>query len=97
MAKSKQAFPEWIKNKLIFLRLINKLNLTLSNTKLNENLLTLAKSVTYLSIEIDGILSWNNQIEVVAKKLSRTNGILSKLRYYTPMATLTSICYSFFQ
>ena len=56
------------KTKSLLFRPINKLNLTLSNIKLNGHLLTLAKSVTYLGIEIDETLSWNNQIEVLAKK-----------------------------
>ena len=85
------------KTKLLLFRPINKLNLTLSNIKLNGHLLTLAKSVTYLGIEIDETLSWNNQTEVLAKKLSRTNGILSKLRYYILTETLISIYYSLFQ
>ena len=42
-------------------------------------------------------LSWNKQIEIRAKKLSRTNGILSKLRYYVSKKTLTSIYNSLFQ
>ena len=56
------------KTKLLLFRPINKLNLKLSNIKLNGHLLTLAKSVMYLGIEIDKTLSWNNQIEVHAKK-----------------------------
>ena len=78
--------------KLILFRPINKLNLTLSNIWLNEHLLTLAQSVKYLGIEIDETLSWSNQTDVLAKKLSRTNGILSKLRSDIPTETLTSIC-----
>ena len=85
------------KTKLLLFRPINKLNLTLSNIKLNGHLLTLTKSVTYLGIEIDKTLSWSNQTEVLAKKLSRTNGILFKLRYYIPTETLISIYYSLFQ
>ena len=85
------------KTKLLLFRPINKLNLTLSNIKLNGHLLTLAKSDTHFGIEIDETLSWNNQIEVPAKKLSRTNRILCKLRYYLPTETLISIYYSLFQ
>ena len=69
----------------------------MSNIKLNGHLITLAKSVTYLGIEIDETLSWNNQIEVLAQKLSRTNGMLSKLRYYIPTETLISIYYGLSQ
>ena len=85
------------KTKLLLFRPMNQLNLTLSNIKLNGHLLTLAKSVTYLGIETDETLSWNNQIEVLGKKLSRTKGILSKLRYCIPTETLISIYYSLFQ
>ena len=76
------------KRKLLLFRPINKLNLTLSDIKLNGYLLSLAKSVTYLGMAIDETLSWNNQNEVLAKKLSRTNGILSELKYYIPAETL---------
>ena len=72
------------KIKLLLFRPINKLSLTLPNTKLNDYLLTLAKSFMYLGVEIDKTLSWNNQIEV----LSRTNRILSKFRCYIPTETL---------
>ena len=52
-----------------------------------KHLLTLAESVTCLGIEIDETLSWNNHIEVLAKRFNRTNEILSKLRYYIPTET----------
>ena len=78
--RAKKLFLNESKTKLLLFRPVNTLNLILSNIKLNEYLLTLAKSVTYLGVEIDAMLSWNNQIEVLAKKLSRTNEILSKLR-----------------
>ena len=78
--RAKKLFLNESKTKLLLFRPVSTLNLILSNIKLNEYLLTLAKSVTYLGVEIDAMLSWNNQIEVLAKKLSRTNEILSKLR-----------------
>ena len=58
------------KTQLLLSRPINKLNLTLSNIKLNEHLLTSANSVTYLGIQIDETSSWNNQTKVLAKKNS---------------------------
>ena len=82
------------KTKLLIFRPRRKLNITVSNIKLNNFILTPEKSVTYLGIEINENLSWNKQIEIIAKKLSRTNSILSKLRYYVSKKTLTSIYYS---
>ena len=53
--------------------------------------------VTYLGVTIDEVLSWNKQIELICSKLSRTNGIMSKLRYYVPQKTCISIYYCLFQ
>ena len=64
---------------MIFFTPINKLSLTSSNIKLNENLLTLAKSVTYLSIEIDENLSWNKQIKVLTKNLAELTELFLNL------------------
>ena len=50
-----------------------------------------------IGIEIDENLSWNNQIEILAKNLSRTNSILPKPRYYVPKKSLTLIHCSLFQ
>ena len=49
-----------------------KLNITVPNIELNKFVLTSEKTVTYLGIEIDENLSWNKQIEILNKKLSRT-------------------------
>ena len=68
-----------------------------SNIQLNEYLLTLAKSITYNGVEIEETFSWNNQMKVPAKKFSRSYEILSKLSYYIPTETLTSIYYSLFK
>lgn len=81
--------------KLLIFRPINKLDLTLSNIKLSEYLLTLTKSVMYLGTEMDRTLSSISKIEIHAKNLSRANIIHSKLRYYIRTETLTSIYFSF--
>ena len=69
------------KIKLLLIRPPRKQNITILNVKLNKFILTPEKTVTYLGIEIDENLSWNKQVEILAQKLSRTNGILSKLNY----------------
>ena len=63
------------KTKFLLFRPINKLNLILFNIELNGHL--------DLGTEIDETLSWKNQIEVLAKKLSRTNGTQLQELYYS--------------
>ena len=45
---------------------------------------------------IDKYLSWNFQILQLNKKLSRANGILSKLRHYAPFETCLQVYYALF-
>ena len=45
----------------------------------------------YLGINIDEKLTWKQQISDVAIKLSKANGILSKLRHFIDRKTLKSI------
>ena len=85
------------KTKPLIFRPGRKLNVTVPNIKLNNFSLAQENTVTYLGIEINENLSWNKQIEILPKKFSRTNGILSKLRCYVSKITLTSIYYSLFQ
>ena len=54
------------------------------------------KSVNYLGLSIDDCLSWNDHICNLSKKLSRANGILSKLRYNAPKTVCISVYYSIF-
>ena len=61
LAQSKKLSLNESKTKLLLFRPINKLNLALSNIKLNKNFRTLAMSLTYLGIEIYKTLSWGNQ------------------------------------
>ena len=49
------------------------------------------KYVKYLGLLIDENLSWKQHIDFIAAKLSRTIGLLSKLRYYLPTSTLLNI------
>ena len=53
-------------------------------------------SVKYLGIHIDRNLSWDCHIKEMNAKLSRTNGILSKLRHYVPKKTMLSVYHALF-
>ena len=79
------------KTKILIFRPRRKLNITVPKIKLNSFILTPETSITHLGIEVYENLSWNKQIELLANKLSRANGILSKLTYYVFQKTLISI------
>ena len=55
-----------------------------------------SRSVKYLGVYLDDNLSWDIHIKEVSKKLSRSNGIISKLRHYVPKSTILQIYYSLF-
>ena len=44
--------------------------------------------VKYLGILIDKNLSWKYHIDYVASKISRTIGIIARLRHFIPLSTL---------
>ena len=50
--------------------------------------------VEYLGVLIDYKLSWNNHIDTILLKISRTVGLLLKLRHFVPFSTLISIYHS---
>ena len=80
------------KTELIIFRLLWKqLPILNFNCKLK-----LHTQVKYVGIFIDEVLSWNKQIDILCSKLSRANGILSKLRHFPPLKTCLSVCYSIF-
>ena len=60
---------------------VNLIQLTMSNT---------------LVFNIDKFVSWDFHITKLSNKLSRANGILSKLRHFTSKETLLSVYYAIF-
>ena len=52
--------------------------------------------VKYLGRYIDKYLSWNFHILQLSKKLSRANGILSKLRHNAPIEVCLQVYYAIF-
>ena len=55
-----------------------------------------ADNIKYLGMYIDKYLSWDFHIQQLSKKLSRANGVLSKLRHNTPIETCIQVYYAIF-
>ena len=64
--------------------------------KLNGKKLTPVNSVKYLGLYIDKYLSWDTHIFFLSQKLSRANGILSKLRHNAPRNVCLNVYYALF-
>ena len=64
--------------------------------KLNGIKLTPVNSVKYLGMYIDKHLSWDTHIFHLSQKLSRADGILSKLRHNAPRHVCLSVYYALF-
>ena len=86
---------QWLRANMLSLN-VDKTRLLIFKSKYNKNQyediiikllgkrLDPSTSVKYLGIHIDHNLSWDCHIKEVNAKLSRTNGIISKLRHYVP-------------
>ena len=64
------------------------------NLIINYKILEEKKYVKYLGIIMDCNLNWKQHIHELSKKVSRSIGILSKLRHYVPQSILIQIYYS---
>ena len=61
---------------------------------INNKTIKEVNSIKYLGIMIDSNLNWKEHISVVSRKLSRSIGILLKLRYYVNTNILRQLYYS---
>jgi len=80
---------------LLFHSKYNKKNYDI-NIKMKGIKLEPSQSVQYLGLYLDDNLSWDYHITQLSRKLSRANGVLSKLRHYVPISTLIQLYYSLF-
>lgn len=83
-------------NFVIFCSSRKKLNLNIclkifDNNSGEKTNLERKKYVKYLGLLIDENLSWKHHIDFLGAKISRTIGLLSKLRYFLPTSTLLQI------
>lgn len=70
-------------------KLLNEVKLIINGEELKRYY-----CIKYLGVLIDSHLNWKSQIECIAKKIKRTIGILSKLRYYVHIDILVNLYYA---
>jgi hypothetical protein len=64
------------------------------NLKINNKILEEKTSIKYLGVIIDSHLNWKDHVHELSKKISRSVGILLKLRYSVPIKILVQLYYS---
>lgn len=62
---------------------------------INGKIIKEVKSIKYLGVLMDSHLNWKDHIFHVTKKISKSIGILSKLRHYVSTNTLVQMYYAF--
>ena len=80
---------------MIFRHPNKKINYNLK-IKINGKKLFPSEWVKYLGIIFDSHLNWCHHIDRLAPRLSRANGMLSKIRHYVPVDTLRTIYHGIF-
>ena len=96
---------EWLRASRLSLD-IKKTKLLIFHSKFNRKTIDISIKIqgiklkttdkVYLGILIDHTLSWVNHINELNIRLSKANGILSKLRHFVPLSTLISVYYAIF-
>ena len=60
------------------------------------NILSEKSSIKYLGVHVDSDLKWKTQINNVANRLRKANGILSKIRHFVPESVCVLVYYAIF-
>jgi hypothetical protein len=58
---------------------------------MDDTIIEYVDNFNFLGIILNKNLNWNTHIDVIAKKISKTIGILSKLKHYLPLRTLKTM------
>uniref|UniRef100_A0A7M5VBW5 Reverse transcriptase domain-containing protein n=1 Tax=Clytia hemisphaerica TaxID=252671 RepID=A0A7M5VBW5_9CNID len=69
---------------------------TIPKIEISGKRLTPSKTIKYLGVHLDEHLSWKQHVAVVAAKLRRANGAISKLRHYLPLPNLINVYHAIF-
>jgi hypothetical protein len=84
------------KTEILLFRPNNKSCSVNFNLKILNKRIFLSNKVKYLGVVLDSRLSWRCHLSELAKKLSRANGLLLKIRYFVDAHTIKSLYYSLF-
>ena len=66
------------------------------NLTKNNNVISQSNAVKYLGVILDNNLTWQPHIDKISEKLSKSCGMVFKLRHYVPLSTLKLIYYGMF-
>ena len=72
-------------------RVIHPQNFTI---KMGDTILEKVSSIKYLGVIFDDCFKWHHHVSYISTKISRSVGVLSKLRYYTNIQTLLKVYHS---
>ena len=81
---------------VIFHSIKKKFDKDILSIKIDGHKISIVDNVKYLGMYLDEFLSWEYHINQLSIKLSRANGILSKLRHYVPLNSLLQVYYAIF-
>ncbi len=70
-------------------KITSNLQLTINSVSLRQE-----SCIKYLGIYIDSNFNWKSHIDYIAKKIKRSIGILSKLRYYVDNRIIINLYYA---
>ena len=62
--------------------------------KMNKKAIEEKEFIKYLGVFIDSTLSWKHQISSISKKISRSIGIMYKLRPFLPLKVMRNVYHS---
>jgi len=84
-------------NKTNNVHFTTKRNMTVTlKIRFNNNFITSSSYTKFLGVTMDNTLSWNNHIDLLAKKLSTACYIIRNAKTYMPASSLKMIYYAFF-
>jgi hypothetical protein len=81
------------KTKFILFRSYNKKQNFDITIEINKEKLKQVKNITFLGIVIYECLTWNEHVDLIAKKVIKSAGVIAKIRHFTNLNALKLICY----